>query len=218
MLKLLKKLPFWRRYSTNQHATYWRGRTYGWEEYIKTWSHPHRSFLTSLLAQMPWVSLFEFGCGSGPNLVNITTNLNGRPMQLGGVDINPKAIEVAEKTFNHGHFRTGDAKDVLMSDKSVDVTLSDMFLIYIGPTKIKQYLKEMRRITRNYVVLCEYYDPSWFRRQWHRLVSGQHVYNYPALLEGLGYNDVVVVKVPRFEVDHDWRFRWVIIAKPPKRY
>lgn len=165
---------------------------------------------------MRWVSLFEVGCGSGPNLINIATNLEGK--QLGGVDINKDAIDLATKTFKGGHFRAGDARDIFMGDSSVDVVLSDMFLIYIGPLKIKKYLREMIRVGRTSVVLCEYHEKNWWRRQMLRIFSGRHAYNYKKLLAKLGLYDIITVKIPPFEEDNEQRFRYLIIAKLPKKY
>lgn len=214
IFSVIKKFPFCRRYTTDQNAKYWRGRSYGWEEYLQTHDHPHRRFITHILSQIQWVSLVEIGCGSGPNLVNIVKNLKGR--QVGGIDINPEAIRVAKKTFQGGHFKAGDAKDILMSDKSCDVSLTDAFLIYIGPARIKKYLAEIKRITRNYIVLCEYHEASFWRRQWLRIFSGRHAYNYKQLLSQLGFWDVTIIKMPAFEKDNDERFRHLILARLPK--
>ena len=96
-MNLIKKLPFWRRYTTNQNCDYWANRKFGWREYLETADHPHRHFITNILKQMKWMSLLEIGCGSGPNLVNITKNIGGK--QLGGIDINPEAINVANESF-----------------------------------------------------------------------------------------------------------------------
>lgn len=210
----IKNLPFWRRYTTKQNKDYWAKRTYGWKEYQDTANHPHRHFISHILKQLNWVSLFEIGCGSGPNLINITKTIPGK--QLGGVDINPQAIEICQKTFTGGHFKVGSAEDIMMTDKATDIILSDAFLIYVGPTKINKYLKEIARICRNNVVLVEYHHESWFRRQWIRLFSGRHVYNYKNRLTKLGYYNINLIKMPQFEADNEQDCRYLIIAQPPK--
>lgn len=210
MTNPLKKLPFWRRYTTNQNKEYWAKRR-GWEEYLKTANHPHRHFITQVLKQFNWISLMEIGCGSGPNLVNIAANIGNK--QLGGVDINFEAIEVCKRSFKGGQFRVSSGDNIMMSDQSTDVVLTDAFLIYIGPTKIEAYLKEIRRICRKMVVLCEYHHPSWWQRQHLRIFSGRHAYNYKKRLEKLGFYDVVVIKMPVFEEDNEQSYRHLILAK-----
>ena len=212
-MNLIKKLPFYRRYTTEQNKKYWQKRK-GWEEYQNTADHPHRHFITHILKQLRWVSLFEIGCGSGPNLVNIAKSIGGK--QLGGVDINPEAIELAKQTFKGGVFKVGSGDDILMTDKSVDIILTDMFLIYVGPFRIKRYLHEFKRIARNNLVLVEYHSRSWWKRQYLMLFSGRHAYDYKRLLEKCGYYDVTVIKMPVFEEDNEQSYRHILLAKVPK--
>ena len=214
MINLIKKLPFYRRYTTKQNTNYWSQRKLGWDDYFKTADHPHRHFITNTLKQLNWISLFEIGCGSGPNIANLTANIKGK--QMGGIDINPEAIEVCNKNFTGGHFRVGDASNLIMSDKSADIILSDAFLIYIGPFKINKYIKEMRRVARNYCVLVEFHHKSWWRRQWLRVMSGRHAYNWKKRLENYGFYDVETIKIPQFEEDNEQSYRHLIIARVPK--
>lgn len=160
------------------------------------------------------MSLMEIGCGSGPNLINIAKALPGR--QLGGVDINPEAITLCNQTFKGGHFRVGSAEDMMMTDKSTDIILSDAFLIYVGPLKINKYLQEMKRVARNNVVLVEYHHKSWWKRQWLRLFSGRHAYDYKKRLGKLGFYDISVINMPKFEEDNEQSYRQMVIARVPK--
>lgn len=216
-MKLIKK--FYRNYSTNGLSKYWLKDRFDekyWLDYLNTWNHPHRLYLVSILKNLPFIALFEVGCGSGPNIKTIINYLPGKT--LGGVDINPKAIEIANKTFKGGHFRVASGDNIIMTDKSTDVILSDMCLIYVGPRKIKDYLKEMKRIARNHIVLHEYHEKNWWRRQWLRIFSGRHSYNYKKLLNKLGYYDIMTIKMPKFDKeDNEHRFRYTIIAKVPRR-
>lgn len=213
MLKLFKKLPFWRRYTTEQNKRYWEKRK-GWEEYLNTADHPHRYFISHILKQLNWLSLIEIGCGSGPNLANIVKSIPNK--QLGGVDINAEAIEICKRTFKGGHFKICSADNIMMTDKGTDIALSDMFLIYVGPFKIKRYLTELKRITRNNIVLVEYHSKSWWKRQYLRIFSGRHAYDYKKLLKEMGFYDVTLIKMPEFEPDNEQEFRYMIVAKSPK--
>lgn len=205
-----------RNYTTKQWSRWWAKRKKDWKvEHLSTWQHPHRYFISSLLKTFDWYSLMEIGCGAGANLVHITKTIGGR--QLGGIDINPEMIKLAEETFKGGQFKVGSGDDLLMSDDSTDVTLTDMFLIYISPTQIKKYVLELRRITRKRVVLCEFHSYSWWERFKLRL-QGLHAYNYRKLLERQGFYDIHIYKLPDVWGDETHKkFSHIIIAKVPRR-
>lgn len=216
MLSVVKRLPFYRAYSTRQNKNYWlkKDDEQYWRAYLKTWNDPHREVISAALKQFPWTSLIEVGCGSGPNVINIIKNNKGK--QVAGIDINSTAIKVLQSSVKGGLFKVGSGEDIMMSDKSTDVTLTDAYLIYIGPLKIKKHLLEIKRITRNYIVLCEYYNSS-LRDRWKlRILSGRHSYNYKRLLRKLGFYDIQIFKMPKVE-DNDDKFRHIIIAKVPLR-
>lgn len=181
--------------TTNQQKKYWKERKIDWKTaYLDTWDHPHRNLIVWVLKSFPWVSLWEVGCGPGANLVKIVKEIEGR--QLGGSDVSQEAIELARKTFNGGKFHVESVEDMLLSDKAVDVMLSDATLIYIGPTKITKTIKEMTRATRNHLVLCEFHHTSWIKRWLFRWKTGYNAYNYQTLLEKAGCFDIRIMKIP----------------------
>lgn len=200
--------------STNKHTEYWKNRKIDWEQaYQSTWDHPHRSIIVWMLRSIPFVSLWEVGCGAGANLIKITKELKGK--QLGGSDVSADAIAVCRKTFVGGLFHVESGDNMMMSDKSVDVILSDMCLIYVDPLNINEYLKEFRRVGRNHIVLCEFHSKSWWKRQIARL-GGYHVYDYQKRLEKLGYYDIMVQHIPEQfwpGTDKNTEFRSIITAK-----
>lgn len=206
-------LKFFR--STVHHKKYWQNRQIDWKQsYTSTWNHPHRYLISKVLRGFNWLSLIEVGCGSGANLINIVKAFPGR--QVGGVDINPDAIEQALKTFNGGYFKVGSGDDIMMSDDSTDVVLSDMALIYVGPRKIGDYLEEIKRIGRHHVILCEFHSKSWWDRMKLRFNSGYYAYNYDKLLLKHGYYDIIKLKL----TEADWPggnpqkdFAYIIKAK-----
>lgn len=186
-------------WTTKAHSKYWRERKIDWvKSYADTWNHPKRQFLVQVLSRFKWLSLVEVGCASGPNLIKIAHTFPRA--EVGGVDINPEAIETAERLFREGGknawFKVGSGDDIMMSDKSTDLVLTDMMLIYVGPLKIKKYLLEMKRIARNYLVIHELYSNKWYERLWLFLTSGYWSYDYPKLLEKLGFYDIKKIKVP----------------------
>ena len=203
--------------TTKKQKRYWTNRKIDWKtSYFDTWNHPHRGMITTILKQMSFISLWEVGMGGGANLKRILEDLKGRPTQLNGCDVNQDAVDFCNQTFQNGQFHCESGDNLLMSDKSVDVLLSDMTLIYIQPKDIGRYLKEFRRVTRNYIVLCEFHSRSWWRRLIARM-RGYHVYDYVRELEKQGYFNVSVYPIP-VEMwpgtDHNTEFRSIIVARP----
>lgn len=183
------------RRTTRQHKDYWANRKIDWDaHYLSTWNHPHRNVILEVLRTFQWRSLWEIGCGPGANLVKIAKELPGK--ELGGNDINADAIALARQTFKGAIFEQASCEDILLSDKSCDVILSDMTLIYIGPTKIKKVLKELKRIARTRIVFVEFDSNKWWRRMWLRWKTGYHSYDYKKLLEDCGYYDVMKYRIP----------------------
>jgi len=182
--------------STQQHKDYWANRKIDWNQsYLSTWNHPHRQLIVAALKSIGWTSLWEVGCACGPNLVKITKEFQGK--QLGGSDVNPDAIALAEETFKGARFHVESAEDLLLSDKSVDVVLSDASLIYIGPQKIHKVMNELTRISRNHILLCELHCTSWWKRFMYRIKTGYNMYDYEKLLKEYGCYNVQIVKIPK---------------------
>lgn len=215
ILSAVKNLFFWRPYTTRQNIDYWkkRGDEKYWVDYQNTWKHPHRLAIAAYLKKLGWFSLFEIGCGSAPNLILIARVFPKR--QMGGMDINPKAIEIAERVFKGALFKVGDGGDIFMSDKSTDVVLVDAYLIYVGPLQIRKYIRELKRIGRNYLVMHEFHHKSWLKRWKLRVFSGRHAYDYKKLLEQEGFYDIQVYRMPVYEADNEQEFRHFIVARIP---
>lgn len=217
-MNIIKKIPFWRRYTTRQFSNWWLNRKIDWDkDYLSTWNHPHRSFISAYLRSFNWTSLMEIGVGGGANLVNILKN--NKDKQVGGIDINPDAIKAAEKAFTGGRFKVCSGEDIMMSDKSSDVALTDMCLIYVGPNKIAKYIEEIKRITRGRVVLCEFHSTSFWKRLKLRLLSGHNSYDYKKLLTKHGFYDVQLFKIPDelYPGAEYHEFRYLIVGICPFR-
>ena len=204
--------------STKGHSKYWRERKADWDKnYTQTYSHPHRYLILQVLASIKWLSLIEVGCNSAPNLINIVKQFPG--CQIGGVDVNPEAIALAEKTFHGGLFKVNSGDDIMLSDKACDVILYDACLIYVSPLKIKKYLEEAKRIGRSYIVMCEFNSKSWWDRFKVKFKSGYNVYDYKKLLTKYGFYDYYAYKLK----PEDWpgggyweKYGSIIVARIPK--
>lgn len=210
--------------TTNQWSEWWKNRKMDWEkDYLSTWNHPHRFMITFILSTFPWVSLMEIGFGGGPNLINIIKHLTGR--QVGGTDVVPEAVEMAEKTFVGGMFKVCPADDIMLSDNATDVALVDMVLIYVDPTRIDKHIKEIKRVARTHIVFCEFHSTSWWERFKLRWRSGYNAYDYKKLLKKHGFYDIELFKIPNEawpkedgtpSSDEENKFRYIIKAKKPR--
>src|SRR3990167_683161 len=182
--------------TTKQWSNWWKNRHINWkEQYIDTTDHPHRGLLLKALESMKWFSLFEIGTGAGANLINIVRHF--KKVQVGGIDINKDAIETAKHYLQGALLKVGSAEDIMFSDNSVDVILTDMSLMYISPLEIDKVIKEMKRIGRNYVVLCELTSHSWWEQLKFFWSSGYHAHNYKKLLEKHEFWDIMEYKLPK---------------------
>jgi len=205
--------------TTKQHTDYWSNRKIDWiKSYTDTWNHPHRNLFVSKLKQIRWQSLLEVGCASGPNLVRIAKDFPNA--DLGGIDINPEAIATIDQIFKNskkfGWFRVNSVEDIMMSDQSTDIVISDMALIYIGPTKIKKALSEMYRVARNGIIICEFHSTNPFIRLAQRIKTGYNLHNYKKLLDKVGFYDIELMKLR----PEDWpgggmqeKYGYIITAK-----
>lgn len=204
--------------TTNHQRNWWQKRKIDWtKDYLSTWNHPHRFLITEILKTFNWFSLIEIGCGAGENLVNILKAIPDK--QLGGIDINPDAIEVAKQSFVGGIFKVCPADDVMMSDKSTDVILSDACLIYVSSWDIKRHIREVKRIARTHIIFCELHSTNWWKRLKMKFSSGYNVYNYKTLLTKMGFYDISLFKIPKeLWPGTPWEeYGWIILAKVPKR-
>ena len=109
--------------------------------------------------------------------------------------INPDAIELAKKTLTGAILKVGSGDDVMMSDKSADVILTDMYLIYMDSRKINQQIKEIKRLARSWIILCEFHSESWYDRMKVRFHDGYFMHNYKTLLEKHGFYDLTFYKL-----------------------
>ena len=205
--------------SSQKWINWWKNRKIDWGKEYMNPNHPHRELLAQTLKYLPWLSLIEVGCGAGANLVKITKTIPGR--QVGGVDINPDAIAFAKTMFKNALLKVNSADNVILSDQSTDIILSDMYMIYITPNKIKKHMDEFKRLARNYVVFMELHSKNWWDRFVIKWKEGYNVYDWPKLLEKYGFYDVSIYKIPKEawpESDLQQKYGHIIVARTPKYY
>jgi ubiquinone/menaquinone biosynthesis C-methylase UbiE len=196
-------IPF-RNFFTSRHIRFWKTRDIDWEQAYFTPDHFSKDLLVNVLKDIKIGSIIEFGCASGGNLERIKREFPN--VAIGGIDIAPKAIEAAQRLLGDKAevLEVSSADNVFLSDKSVDMVFSSMCLIYIDPLHINKTIKEMKRVSRKYVLLIEFHDRRWFNRLICRIYNGYNAYNYEKLLKRHGFYDIATKEVRDLELPN-WR-------------
>jgi len=125
---------------------------------------PHRPWLASRILQSHPHSILEVGCGFGPNLEIL--HRTDPTLALTGVDIAPASIaEGRERLGSLGiqgiDLVEGSADELrAFADGAFDVVFTDAALLYVGPDKIGQVLRELARVARGHLLLLEMTDRS----------------------------------------------------------
>lgn len=101
-------------------------------------------------------SVTEFGCNIGLNLLALH-RLNAE-LVLEGVEINADAAEAASSR-GIARIHTGSVVEPL-DVASADLTCSVGVLIHINPSLLNQVYDNLVRVSRRYVLVAEYYNPT----------------------------------------------------------
>lgn len=159
---------------TRSDEIYWRFRhAFGWEDGGMSIDHPHRALLCeAVLRHTLFSRVLEIGCGSGPNLKILAEKF---PEALFcGIDISESAVARGRKLFlewgisNVQLWRAGADDLSACEDASFDVVISDATLLYVGPDKLETAIREMLRVCRGAIVLCEQHtnEDSFYEDRW----------------------------------------------------
>jgi SAM-dependent methyltransferase len=145
---------------TTLHEWAWRLR--GITEPVRAAGHPHRAVLLEVIRRYaPFESVLEVGCHTGANLVLLAGAFPRA--DLYGVDVNPRAIALGRLALERagvtrarlGVARADDLRH--LTDRSVDLTITDATLMYVGPDKIRRAAAELVRVTRRAVICNEWH-------------------------------------------------------------
>ena len=103
-------------------------------------------------------SIFEFGANIGNNLKAIKNICPG--CKTIGAEINPKAVEVLEKT-NYCDVVIGDSIFNIEDAKfNAEITMTKGVLIHINPDYLSKVYEKLYRCSKKYILIIEYYNPS----------------------------------------------------------
>ena len=158
------------------------------ESYRDSLHHLHRPFLIEKISKFNPSSILEIGCNCGPNLHLLAKKFPDA--KIIGIDINPMAVQkgnewLVEEDISNIRLSVGKADELVQfQDKNFDIVFTDAVLIYIGPDKIKEVMKEMIRITRQTLIFME----------WHSFESqGKDSYGLGVYEQGIWKRDYVAL-------------------------
>jgi len=191
----------------------WGNEKNDWiKAYWDSRNHSHRSFLIARISKFSPSSILEIGSNCGPNLYILARKFPNAEMK--GIDINSMAVQKGNEWFTQEKISNvklfvGKADDLRQfPDKSFDVVFTDAVLIYIGPDKIKNAVKEMLRVTRKALVFLEWHGFNSISNPLG-VYAGHWVREYTTLLkEFVPLGKIEVVKLPKdLWPDQNWQ-RW----------
>jgi len=188
---------------TRTDEIYWRTRHVFDDSWAKSYisegsiNHPHRKLLIDKISEyVPLESVLEVGCASGPNLYLLAKKFPGA--KLYGTDISKDAIKVGKEFFRKQNIKNvflGSRKAEDLSgfqDKSIDIVFTDAVLIYEGPEKIESVIKEIIRVAKKAIIICEQhhdFSSSVYRDNW--------IHNYKVLFDKfISGGRVKIKKIP----------------------
>ena len=108
-------------------------------------------------------SLFEFGCNIGLNLSAVKQLFPH--CELGGVDINSRAIKIAKERCD-ASITEGSIFDVRL-DRDYDVSMTKGVLIHINPEYLNVVYEKLYTCSSKYILIMEYYNPTPVEIDYH---------------------------------------------------
>ena len=131
---------FWNKYSDENESKYN-------EEFAK--------FTRDLATSLRCTSVLEIGCGTGIDL-----RLFSDTFQIHGIDLNDKALKIAQEKMPTGDFRKGNINKLPFEDSSIDFVFTHGLMNYLNEETIEQGVAEMFRVSGKYIMNCEKFEET----------------------------------------------------------
>lgn len=217
ILRKLKRIANWL-FGAKTDELYWKFRHIFDSSWAKSYisdasiNHPHRKVLIDAISNcLPFESILEIGCASGPNLYLVAKKFP--KIKIYGIDVSGKAIETGRTFLKSSGIKNafleqgGIEKLKEFENKSIDVIFSDATLIYLGPAEINLAIKEMGRVGKKAIILCEQNSDarkSFYNDRW--------IHNYKTLCQKLiSFKSIKITKLPKNIWSGDWAKMGAII-------
>ena len=217
MKKLLRKIKRFldKILGTVVDQIYWRGYYVLVKEDIKeNLSHPYKDiFLREISRSAPFERVLEIGCGAGFNLYKLAKEFPDKKFY--GVDISSKAIGQGKKFLKKEGIndvfleKTAAENLSIFAEKSMDTIFSYATIMYIGPDRIERAVREMLRVAKKNIILCEYHAPTkpFYNDHW--------VYDYKELFKNyVEEKNMEIIELSKEKNKNDWaKFGHIIKIK-----
>ncbi len=101
--------------------------------------------------------IVELGCNRGLNLIALKQINND--FDLCGYEINKMAAQEA-RNLDIAHIIDGTILEELSNEKSYDLSFTKGVLIHIAPDELDKVYNNLYRLSKLYILVCEYYNPT----------------------------------------------------------
>jgi pseudaminic acid biosynthesis-associated methylase len=124
----------------------------------EAWVVSNQALFSRILRSAPRVqSIAELGCNTGLNLQALH-RISGR-FELCGYEINRAAAQEARK-LAIAEIVERTILDPLPAEKQYDMAFTKGVLIHIDPQQLARVYENLFQLSRRYILVCEYYNPS----------------------------------------------------------
>ena len=135
-----------------------------WSIYYSDSQSKRRQFYSQFIQQNNLINIFEFGCGSGPNLFNIDKNVPWNLFYF-GYDISSKAIKFAKKkSLKETYYFTSKISPEIITSKldkwkikKFDLAIYDRVLYLLSEYEIKKHFKTYKDYM-NYLIIDDFHN------------------------------------------------------------
>ncbi len=135
-------------------------------------------------------SIFEFGCGFGDRLYNLSKN-NPTIHEIHGYDINKNRIKKGNFLMKKQKIKNVKLFNSLNDiNKKYDLVFTSMTLIYFKEKDILNILNKLIKKSNKYIILQEVLSESKFVHK-----STLFAYNYSIILKKFGINNFKINKI-----------------------
>jgi len=105
----------------------------------------------------------EAGCNVGNNLTEFPKNFD-----VHGIDMNKLALEKAKKAYPSFKFQQANIDKIPYPDSFFDVVFTRGILIHIKPENVENAMRELLRVSNNWIFNLEYFGEDEKMIKWKR--------------------------------------------------
>ena len=151
-------------------SLFWRYRHFFhqniWQSYLYSFNEKRRFYYSGIVDEYNLKYIFEFGCASGPNLMNIE-RYSKKKTVLFGYDINKKSIKIARNSFNSKNtyfFSSINYNNIInlinkFNIDNFDLVIFDRVLYLLSEKQLDSHLEKFKNFYK-YVVIDDFYNAN----------------------------------------------------------